>query len=102
MTPVEKAQELYDKFEDVMIDADAYFVESGGYRAAIKAVEEMLKESKPPIITHRMDSYKSVEDFNNNLTHIKDQIDYFILSNYSYWQQVKNELEYMRTKHSTK
>jgi hypothetical protein len=102
MTPVEKAQELYDKFEDVMIDADAYFVESGGYRAAIKAVEQILKENKTPEISHRIDSYKTAQDFNNNWTHIKDQIDYFTLNQYSYWQQVKQELEYMRTKHFDK
>jgi len=70
MRPVEKAKELYDKFVDVMIDADAYFVESGGYRAAIKAVEEILKESKTPEISHRIDSYKTAQDFNNNWKHI--------------------------------
>lgn len=102
MTPVEKAQELYDKFVDVMIDADAYFVESGGYRAAIKAVEQILKESKTPEISHIIYSYKTAEDFKNNWTHIKDQIDYFTLNQYSYWQQVKQELEYMHTKHFDK
>jgi hypothetical protein len=74
MTPVEKAQELYDKFVDVMIDADAYFVESGGYRAAIKAVEEIIKL---PIAIG-----------------IDDLI--------TYWEEVKQELEYMRTKHLPK
>jgi hypothetical protein len=102
MTPVEKAQELYDKFVDVMIDADAYFVESGGYRAAIKAVEEILKLHDKITVSHRIDCYQTSADFNDNFTHIKDQLDYFILNNYSYWQQVKNELEYMRTKHLPK
>jgi len=102
MTPLEKAQELYDKFEDVMIDADAYFVESGGYRAAIKAVDEILKLHDKITVSHRIDCYKTAQDFNNNFTHIKDQLDYFILNNYSYWQQVKQELEYMRIKHFEK
>jgi hypothetical protein len=78
MTPVEKAQELYDKFEDVMIDADAYFVESGGYRAAIKAVDEILEDDM----------------FDMGQQHFEARI--------NYWEEVKHELEYMRTKHLPK
>jgi hypothetical protein len=77
MTPVEKAQELYDKFEDVMIDADAYFVESGGYRAAIKAIDEVMKQCW---------EYRDID----------------LQKSFDYWQEVKNELEYMRTKHLPK
>jgi hypothetical protein len=89
MTPLEKAEELFDKM--YILDNRAWY--DVAKKCAIIAVDEILKESKPPIITHRMDSYKSVEDFSNNLIHIQNEIDNYVLSNYGYWQQVKNELE---------
>lgn len=96
MTPVEKAQELVNK----MFNCDKSTPEESmamlyphAKQCALIAVDEILKESKPPIITHRIDSYKSVEDFNNNLIHIQNEIDNYVLSNYGYWYAVKQEIE---------
>jgi hypothetical protein len=96
MTPKEKAKELVDKFIEhtkEWSEIDGYVIDK--YRAkecALIAVEDMLKESVLPIISHRTDCYRTAEDFNKNFTHIKDQIDSFIISKYSYWQQVKREI----------
>ena len=89
MTPLEKAEELFDKI--YILDNRSWY--DVAKKCALIAVDEILKESKPPIITHRIDSYKSVEDFNNNLIHIQNEIDNYVLSNYGYWQQVKQEIE---------
>lgn len=96
MTPKEKAEDLINK----MFHCDDYTPEESmamllihAKQCALIAVEEMLKESVLPIISHRTDSYKTAEDFNKNFTHIKDQIDSFIISKYSYWQKVKHEIE---------
>ena len=87
MTPKEKAQELIEKH------LIAYDIEPIAIKCALITVNEMLKESVLPIISHRTDSYKTAEDFNKNFTNIKYQIDNFIISKYSYWQGVKHELE---------
>ena len=42
LTPKEKAKELYDKYLDEAIEADAYFLESNAKRCAKIAVEECL------------------------------------------------------------
>ena len=44
LTPKKKAKELYDKYLDEAIEADAYFLESNAKRCAKIAVEEILKE----------------------------------------------------------
>jgi len=99
MNPIEKAKELYDKFEDVMIDADAYFVESGGYRAAIKAVDEILKMAGNLNFDFAWNEH-TITDINNWLDN--ESIKPVRMNALQYWTEVKNELEYMRTKHLPK
>lgn len=43
LTPKEKAKELYDKYLDEAIEADAYFLEFNAKRCAKIAVEECLQ-----------------------------------------------------------
>lgn len=95
MNHKEKAKQLFDKyfFLTLNVESDDNVNKYTAKICALIAVDEILKESKPPIITHRIDSYKSVEDFNNNLIHIQNEIDNYVLSNYGYWQQVKQEIE---------
>ena len=95
MTPQEKAKQLFDKyyFLTLNVESDDDVNRYTAKICALVAVEDMLKESVLPIISHRTDSYKTAEDFNKNFTHIKDQIDSFIISKYSYWQEVKHEIE---------
>jgi len=77
MTPVEKAKELYDKFESILIDTDAYFVECGAFDCALEACELALK-------------FCGGNDMNEEF----DKILYLV--------EVKHEIEYMRTKHLEK
>lgn len=105
MTPKEKAENMYNNYSiDIKFTMEdcSWTYRGNNYELCVKktakqcaliAVEYMLKESVLPIISHRTDSYKTAEDFNKNFNHIKDQIDSFIISKYSYWQQVKHEIE---------
>lgn len=70
MTPQEKAKHLYDLYEDEMIDADAYFIESSARKCALIAVDEILTA-----ITFNMYD----EDAYNK--------------EHNYWKEVKQELE---------
>lgn len=45
LTPKEKARELYDKYLDEAIEADAYFLESNAKRCAKIAVDEIIESS---------------------------------------------------------
>lgn len=96
MKPIDKAIELVHKMyncDKLTPDESMAMLYPHAKQCALIAVEYMLKESVLPIISHRTDSYKTAEDFNKNFTHIKDQIDSFIISKYSYWQEVKHEIE---------
>jgi len=42
MTPEYKAQELFDKFKEEMIENEAYFVDSAARRCALIAVDLLL------------------------------------------------------------
>jgi hypothetical protein len=42
MTPQEKAKELFDKFEDDLMECDTYFLEAAKKRCALIAVEEII------------------------------------------------------------
>jgi hypothetical protein len=43
MTPKEKAIQLFDSFEDDLMECDTYFLEAAQKRCAIIAVDEVLK-----------------------------------------------------------
>jgi hypothetical protein len=76
MTPVEKAQELYAKYESILIDTDAYFVKCGAFDCALEACELAL------------------EFAGGDMEEQFDKILFLV--------EVKHELEYMRTKHLEK
>ena len=42
MTPKEKAQELFDRFKEEMIENEAYFIDSAARSCALIAVDEIL------------------------------------------------------------
>jgi hypothetical protein len=42
MTPQEKARELFDKFEDDLMECDTYFLEAAKKRCALIAVDLRL------------------------------------------------------------
>lgn len=43
MTPKEKAVEIYNTFEDWIIESDAYFIEAGAFNVSIEAVKLALE-----------------------------------------------------------
>ncbi len=43
MTPKEKAKQLYDSFEDDLMEADVYFLEAAKKCCALIAVNELIK-----------------------------------------------------------
>ena len=103
MTAKEKAKELVDKYINIdygnvdFYDLDLnYLINVMNYDAreyALIAVDEMLKNDEKIIVSHKTSAYKSFEDFNQNLKHIQNELDSYVLSRYSYWQQVKQEIE---------
>jgi len=100
MTPKEKAKELvykmYVKYEPKIDDKGGiyYFNMSieVAKQSALICVDEILKQHKKIIVSHNITAYKSKEDFNNNLTDIQNQLDSYVLSKDSYWEQVKQEI----------
>jgi hypothetical protein len=87
MTPKDKAKELTDKYYNF---GDQEFDYSKEF--ALIAVDEMLKHDEKIIVSHKTSAYKSFEDFNQNLKHIQNELDSYVLSRYSYWQEVKQEI----------
>jgi hypothetical protein len=97
MTPKEKANELVNKYSTiknvVFTIVKEKMISNIAKQDALIAVDEILTQIKVPIISHMVTSYKTAEDFNKNLINIKDQLDHFVISNLSYWNEVKNEIE---------
>ena len=87
MNAKEKAKELVDKYYNF---GDQEFDYSKEF--ALIAVDEMLKHDEKIIVSHKTSAYKSFEDFNQNLKHIQNELDSYVLSRYSYWQAVKQEI----------
>ena len=87
MTPKEKAKELVKKH------LKTYDIKIIALESSIITVDEILKQYKKIIVSHNISAYVSVKEFNTNLTNIQNQLDYYVLSNSSYWMQVKQELK---------
>ena len=103
MTAKDKAKELVDNFYqlfplemDVTVTEGDLSWEYDGWKqskqCALIAVDEMLKHDEKIIVSHKTSAYKSFEDFNQNLKHIQNELDSYVLSRYSYWQEVKQEI----------
>jgi hypothetical protein len=67
MTPKEKAKQLYDSFEDDLMESDVYFLEAAKKRCALIAVNEII------------DIFENIDDIQGWY--------------YSYWESVKIEIE---------
>ena len=88
MTPKEKAEELVLKFafKGAQHEGEAKTF-------ALIAVDNIIEQDEKIIVSHKISSYKTAEDFNQNFKHIQNELDYYVLSRYSYWQAVKQEIE---------
>ena len=67
MTPQEKAKQLFESFEDDLMESDVYFLEAAKKRCALIAVNEII------------DIFENIDDIQGWY--------------YSYWESVKNEIE---------
>jgi hypothetical protein len=62
-------------------------------QCALIAVDEMLKQHKKITVSHIVSAYKTIQDFNENLTNVQNELDSYVLQNYGYWQDVKQEIQ---------
>jgi hypothetical protein len=115
MTAKDKAQDLVNKFAKIQEKIDwtedkqlmelcgernealgqqgEYYWNELAKQSALIAVDSILKECHNQIIvSHRTGGYKSFEDFNQNLIHIQNELDGYVLSSDAYWQEVKHEI----------
>jgi hypothetical protein len=113
MIPKEKAQELFNKYfavaesiewssEETALKAEKLNDELGddvliywnelAKQSALIAVDEMLSKDEKIIVSHKLSSYKTANDFNENFKHIQNELDSYVLFRYSYWQEVKHEI----------
>lgn len=67
MTPQEKAKQLFESFEDDLMESDVYFLEAAKKRCALIAVNEII------------DIFENIDDIQGWY--------------YSYWESVKIEIE---------
>jgi hypothetical protein len=90
MTPKEKAKELYNKFcEFTPVEFEQEYTK----KCALIAVDEILKQYTELSPSHLVTAYKTVEDFNSNVLHVKRELDYYRLRNVLYFEEVKQEIE---------
>jgi hypothetical protein len=67
MTPQEKAKQLFESFEDDLMESDVYFLEAAKKRCALIAVNEII------------DIFENIDDIQGWY--------------HSYWESVKIEIE---------
>jgi hypothetical protein len=84
MTAREKAIELVDKFQKQIFfeitDERLDIEEAKG--CALIAVDEILKQHKKITVSHIV-----------NVTNVQNELDSYVLQNYGYWQEVKQEIK---------
>jgi hypothetical protein len=97
MTPKEKAKELYFEMLNWQPYANQYIerniISTTAKKCALIAVDEILSQHKKITVSHILSGYKSIQDFNENLTNIQNELDSYVLQNYGYWQEVKQQIE---------
>jgi vacuolar-type H+-ATPase subunit F/Vma7 len=81
MTPQEKAKQLFESFEDDLMESDVYFLEAAKKRCALITVNELIKNE-----------YQSVDKLLNIIQDNKIKL-VVSLPDKSYWESVKNEIE---------
>jgi hypothetical protein len=60
---------------------------------ALIAVDKLLEQHKKITVSHIVSAYKTIQDFNENLTNVQNDLDSYVLGNYGYWQEVKQEIQ---------
>ncbi len=94
MSAKDKAIELVEKFQKQIffdITNERLDIEEAKGCALI-AVDEILEQHKKITVSHIVSAYKTIQDFNENLTNIQNELDSYVLQNYGYWQEVKQEI----------
>lgn len=86
MTPKEKAKQLFESFEDDLMESDVYFLEAAKKRCALIAVNELIKNE-----------YQLVDELLNIIQDNKIKL-VVSLPNRSYWESVKIEIEKIEIK----
>jgi hypothetical protein len=93
----EKAKELVDKMRDEL--ADHYDVLGQAKRCALIAVNLKIESYNSMYkdvdkLAQLISGFKTEEDFNNNLSYIKDrELKPYLIQKIMYWQDVKRETE---------
>jgi len=98
MTPKEKAIELVDTYKFVLWSEDTQcgdeiLCTGIAKRCALIAVDEMLEQHKKITVSHIVSAYKTIQDFNENFTNVQNELDSYVLQNYGYWQEVKQQIQ---------
>jgi methylphosphotriester-DNA--protein-cysteine methyltransferase len=86
MTPQVKAKQLFMRNFEITVD------DYCAKQCALIAVDEILSKDEKIIVSHKLSSYKTANDFNENFKHIQNELDSYVLFRYSYWQEVKHEI----------
>ena len=98
MSAKDKAIELVDTYRIMLMNSDTECGEEilctviAKYCAVI-AVDEIIKTHKKITVSHIVSAYKTIKDFNENFTNVQNELDSYVLQNYGYWQEVKQEIE---------
>jgi hypothetical protein len=94
MTPKDKAKQLYEliRYDVSTLKGTETLINEVAKRCALIAVDEMLKQNKKITVSHLVSTYKSSQDFNENFTNVQNELDSYVLQNYGYWQEVKQEI----------
>ena len=82
MTPKEKAKEIFNSFEDDLLECDTYFLEAAKKKCALISVNYLINTEFQTVI-------KLLETIKQN------KIKLILSLNQDYWIEVKKELELM-------
>ena len=98
MSAKDKAKDLVDTYRIMLMNTDTECGEEilctviAKYSAII-AVDEILEQHKKITVSHLVRADKTIQDFNENLTNVQNDLDSYVLGNYGYWQEVKQEIQ---------
>jgi hypothetical protein len=95
MTPKEKAKQLYEliRYDVSTLKGTEALINEVAKRCALITVDEILKQFEKIKVSHIINGYITYKDFEENLTSIQNQLDSQMISKWSYWNEVKHEIE---------
>ena len=73
MTPKEKAVEIYNTFEDWIIESDAYFIEAGAFNVSIEAVKLALEFCGGSNMNDEFDKVLYLVEVKNELIEMRNE-----------------------------